>query len=139
MKTSAITDQQKAPKDSLLMDDSTPQMRQSDKSSLSAQEVLRLDPFGDDPFPNRHSPCEGLPTAVLMMRRASIMFVGYLVTESVSQIKTDVNTLQKNLCAGKSPKALSPLFEGAVCEADWGHVVLRSAFCINRFRCLPAG
>lgn len=75
------------------MDDSTPQMRQSDKCSLSAQETLRLGPFGDDPFPNRHSLCEGLPTAVLMVRRASIMFVGYLVKESVAQMWTYVNTL----------------------------------------------
>ena len=55
------------------MDDSTPQMRQSDKYSLPAQVTLRLSPFGDDPISNRHSFCESLPTAVLMMRRASIM------------------------------------------------------------------
>lgn len=73
---------------------------------------MRLGPFGDDPFPNRHSLCEGLPTAVLMVRRASIMFVGYLVKESVSHIRTDVNTLQKKQSLPFSLKIEMSIFEG---------------------------
>jgi hypothetical protein len=39
----------------LVKDDSTPQLRQSNGYSPSAQEALRLGSFGGQPFPNGHS------------------------------------------------------------------------------------
>ena len=43
------------------------------------QETLRLSSFGGTPFPYRHSPCEGLPTAVILIYRASIMLALFMI------------------------------------------------------------
>ena len=75
--------------------DSTPQMRQSERYSPSAQETLRLGSFGDVPFRHRHSLCEDQKNGGYWWRTAPLSFRMLILAHSLYYVN---NYSEKTQC-----------------------------------------